>query len=407
LTGRSSLGGFGTFAAALLLVAYCALIFLQERRPLFAGSSDFSSLYVAGRLVVMGEGSHVYDREAQWRIQSQLFHLGAARAGPLIYNHAPFELLIFAPLAALPYAVAITVWYVLNVALLVWLPFLFARSIPLLAGRLWLAFFVLALFFPVNIALLQGQDSILLLVLFSLSFLWLSRGDDVPAGCMLALATFKPHLVLPLLLIVALLRKWKVIAAFLGTGVILGIVSSMLVGWRTVLQFPLLLWIFNRLAPGVAGAYPDRMPNLRGLIEAQCGTQISPSTLLSIILLISGLVILMTYLVCARWDGRFTDLTFALVLLVDLLVAYHLNIHDLALLVLPILLIANYVASQPLTNLRMALGLAAGSLLVLPALLPPGIIAAILVLLTLGLCREALVRAHGTRATAQTVAGTS
>ena len=376
-----------------VLLSYYAVILLQQRQSLFAGASDFSSFYAAGRLVDSGAASLVYDRAAQRQMQSQLFPTLASRQGPLPFIHAPFELLIFAPLALLSYSHAVIAWYTCNLVLLISVPLVLRKQLPVVRSNVFYALLALIFFLPANIALLQGQDSILLLLLFALAFVQLSSGRDARAGCVLALATFKPQLVLPILLLMAIARKWKLLIAFFETGLVLLGISIALVGWRAVVTFPRFLMQFNRLPAGVAGAYPETMPNLRGLLDGALGSTISPAAMQFALVGFSVFLLLLVTVACLSDNGTLipsepvlrnagrrpysgcssgiSDINFALLMVATLLVAYHLNMHDLALFLLPIFLVTNHLAGRHLTPARLVLGIMSGLLVILPSLLPP------------------------------------
>ena len=109
---------------------------------------------------------------------------------------------MFVPLASLPYVTAYLVWAIFNIALIVGFWILLRPRLPNL-NNLSPALPLLAMFafFPVIMALLQGQDSILLLFLYGLAFSALATGRAFVAGVFLALALFKFQLVLPFVLV--------------------------------------------------------------------------------------------------------------------------------------------------------------------------------------------------------------
>jgi hypothetical protein len=250
-----------------------------------------------------------------------------------------------------------------------------------------------AFFLPANIALLQGQDSIVLLLLFTLGFLQLSEGHDTNAGCIFALATFKPHLVLPLLLIMLAARRWKVVGSFFATCLALVAASVLLVGWRTAFAFPRFLLEFSRLPAAIAGAYPEAMPNIRGLVSAVSNGNISSLVTRLIVIGISLLVMLLVVFACARDQGWISEINFSLAVVASLLIGYHVNGHDLTLLLLPMFLVANYVAGHELTTARALLAMAVGLVFIVPSLVlpPPVTVASLLFFLAL-LLRESLLR---------------
>ena len=106
------------------------------------------------------------------------------------------------PLAGLRYVTAYLVWAAFNIALILGFWTLLRPRLPSLHNLLpGLPLLTMFAFFPVTMALLQGQDSILLLFLYGLAFSALSTGRAFVAGVCLALALFKFQLVLPFVVV--------------------------------------------------------------------------------------------------------------------------------------------------------------------------------------------------------------
>ncbi len=375
-----------------VVLLYYGSMFVQQSRALFTGQPDFSAFYAAGRIVLSGHGHQVYNYDQQRQAQQVFIDRLSTRQGPLLFNHAPFELLLFVPLALFSYPQATTLWYGLNVAALLAVPLLLRRRLPFLKTRIFYALLAVAFFSPAAIALLQGQDSVLLLLLFTLGYLALADGHEAAAGCALAMATFKPQLVLPILLIMGVTRRWKLLLGFCGAGVALLAASIPLVGWRSVLEFPRFLLQFSHLPPGVSGAYPETMPNLRGLMISLFHASLSPMAIGAMVFALSALVLLLVGISCVRRQESSSELSFSLIVVASLLIGYHVNGHDLTLLLLPIFLIADYVAARELTVVRALLGMSAGLLWFLPSLeLPPAITAVAALLLLAALLAESFM----------------
>jgi hypothetical protein len=260
------------------------------------------------------------------------------RENALPFNHPPFEALLFVPLADLPYFTAYLVWAVFNIALIVGFWILLRPRLPslnnLLPGLPLLAVFA---FFPVIVALLQGQDSILLLFLYGLAFSALATGRSFVAGVCLALALFKFQLVLPFVFVLLVRRQWKAVAGFSFTACVLLVVSAAVVGWNGVRAYPGFVLRLNR-SPAQAGIDPRDMPNLRGLVSGSLHLAGMPAMLLIIVLSIALVALVV------RWwrvqPGQKFELGLSLCLAVTTIVSYHLFVHDLSVLLLPILLLA-------------------------------------------------------------------
>jgi hypothetical protein len=334
----------------LLWLALAALVTLHgvtlaELRPrILGGETDFTAFYSAARAVAEGRGALLYEFDTQREFQGEF----PARRTPLLFYHPPFELLLFLPLAWLPFVPAYAAWMGVNLGLLAWLAWLphpYAETYPRSRGLLLL---VLALaFFPVTVAMMQGQDSILLLLVFTLAWMAMRRGQSFRAGCILALGLFKFQFVLPFMAVLAIRRSWRALKGFLLTGLGLGLASLVPVGWQGVRSyFEFLLEIDRHLAYGTIR--PVSMPNLRGLVTSLSGTTLPAPWPVAVIGVVSLLL-----LILAAWHwpqqsetvDEQLDLPFALNLLVAILVSYHLNIHDLTILFLFFALTCRHVVA--------------------------------------------------------------
>jgi Glycosyltransferase family 87 len=330
------------------MIVLHAWIFFSFRKEIATGYPDFTIFYTAGKCILQGRAHQLYDLETQFAIQREFASEVKHRENPLPFNHPPFEALLFAPLARLPYGAAYLVWAVFNIALILgfckllrpWLPRLhgFLPALPLLA---------MFAFFPVIMALLQGQDSILLLFLYGLAFSALATGRGFVAGLCLALALFKFQLVLPFVVVLLVRRQWRAIAGFVVTSFVLLLVSATVVGWTGVMAYPGFVLRLSR-SGAQAGIYPRDMPNLRGLVAGSLHLAGLPATLLIIVLSIALLA-----LAAYWWRGQPGDrfvLGFSLCLTVAIIISYHLLVHDLSLLILPILLLAELLFAREIVG---------------------------------------------------------
>jgi hypothetical protein len=324
----------------LFLAGMCVLhltMFWGLREKIREGYPDFSIFYTAGTILRQGSANHLYDKALQFHVQQQFASKVYIREGALPYNHPPFEALLFEPLARFSYPTAFVFWDVLNLIILGVLPLLLRPHIPLLQRSplplWWLAELAL---FPVFIALLQGQDSILLVLLFALAFIALKRNQEFGGGVWLGLGLFRFHLVLPLMLILLLRKKSKAILACLLTAISLGLISVAIVGWKEALTYPTYVWSVEK-SSGSATGLVSTMPNLRGFVHMLFPwtprVEVGVSVLSAIILLWAS----------SQWDDsgsadRF-DLSFCLALVATVLVSYHVLVHDLTLLLLPLALL--------------------------------------------------------------------
>jgi len=318
---------------------------IWRRLPL--GYQDFTIFYTAGKILSRGQGAYLYDNALQFRTQQEFAPYTAIRKGPLPYNHVPVEAVIFVPFTKLPYFQAYVLWdlfslLVLGAALFVLRPHLAAlRSQPVLLGVL------LALaFFPVFVALVQGQDVMVLLLLFALTYCALKRNASFAAGCWLGLGLFRFTLVLPLALILARRSPLRLLGGFALAGSLMAAGSAMVVGWKATLLYPSYVLRVERLWVGPVTAVD--MPNLRGLIQTALSGSVFPWVIPGLTVALS---VALLWSCSTRWklssdDAQF-DLSFSLALIAAVLASYHAYTHDWSVLLIPVLLIANYCRMRP------------------------------------------------------------
>lgn len=355
-----------------LIAVYYTVLFLGFKDPVLHGASDFSSFYAAGSIVRSGQAEHLYDYAVQKQAQGRFLAGLRFRGGPLLYVHPPFELLLFLPLAYLPYPAAFGLWFGCNLMFLSTIPFLARASLPGIRDRVPAILLVFGFFFPATLTLIQGQDSILLLLLFTLFYAAMKRDDHRAAGLCLALAAFKPQLLLVVLVAMAWQRQWKILGWFLkGSGVLL-LVSLAFVGWKATLEFPHFLLWFDRLPAEMSGNYPHNMPNLRGALFTMLESRWSADTLrLATVGATLGIlaILLSKMRKIPREAGN--GLQFALIVVLAPLLAYHANTHDFVLLLLPFVLILDYLQTcRPLRPNHWILGGSVAAVFLIPFVFP-------------------------------------
>jgi hypothetical protein len=330
---------FAVFVYLAGMVAIHAAVFWNMREPLRQGYSDFAIYYGAGTMVRQGLGHQLYDAGAQFRIQREFSPDVAIRLGALPYNHPPFEALLFVPFTYVPYASAFVLWDLATLAMLVALPFLLRPHLRGLQDYAWPLWLLTSLgFFPIFVALLQGQDAILLLFLYTLAFVCLKKNRDVAAGGWLALGLFKPHLVLPVVLLLLVQGKKKVLFGFLPMAAILALVSATIAGWQGTVLYPQYVL---RLETNMAGGaiVPSDMPNLRGVLSVLLHG--SPSVGIVALVLPIGVFLFSVWQCRLALTENSFNLKLCLAMVATIVVSYHLLSYDLSLLMLPLLLLAN------------------------------------------------------------------
>jgi hypothetical protein len=313
-----------------------------------AGTPDFAALYGTAKFVHRGVAPN-YDPTKIHGVDASVNDRGAKPLPPAESQvdmlHPPFEILLFLPFTWMPYAKAYIVWSASNLVFLWGVVLVLWKYLP----RLHPEFEVLAIlygsFLPVIICLIQGQDSILLLLLLSLSFAALAEGRDRRAGIFLALGLFKFHLVLPLIVALMVMRRWRVVAGFfLGFGSLL-LVSFAVVGTRATLKYIPFISHFSRHISVHASERTAMMPNVRGLVAFLSGSFASAREQSLIVICLSAVILLLTIGWIWKFRKRPAAVWFSLVLAVTSLISYHYYIYNSVILVLPLLLVTNELAA--------------------------------------------------------------
>ncbi len=351
LAGASAKKNRTRLLALFLTSMVCLHLFVlwNARHLIRKGYPDFTIFYSAAKIVREGLGTQLYDPQVQYRAQQEFASGVSIRQGALPYNHPPFEALVFIPLTWLPYLPAYLAWDGINL-LLLWAVLACLRPhVPLLRRRSGPAagLFVFLAFFPVCVALLQGQDIIVLLLLLTLAFVSLRRDKDWAAGCWLGLGLFRFHLVLPLILVLALRKRYKALLAFTGVACGLALVSAAILGRQGMWNYPHYVWHVEQTM-GHGAIVPSDMPNLRGLLATFLTDRIPKLALETLTAALSGALVLFA---AAKWKPQNSsdtfDLAFSLCVVVTVLVSYHAFAYDLCLLLLPAVLIVDYLQNLP------------------------------------------------------------
>jgi hypothetical protein len=318
----------------LEVVTALALIPLTDRARV--QPTDFVNFYLGASMVRKGEGSNLYRPEAQDAAYQSLLH----RRSNQYFLHPAFEAAALAPLTVLSLEHAFIVWTLMNVALLGFLPMVLMNSIPLLEAKPYTGLLGFCLL-PTLTALTLGQDSILLLFVISTAYVFLGKRADGAAGLLLSLASVKFQYVVILLPLLLLSRRWRVGVGFSLGCACLAVVSSLITGWRGLMNYFTFVRSFDAHS-GYGALNTALMTNARGFVIGM-GWAASSSIywLMAIILIGTGAV--------AAWtqrDRRNDGLLFALFLTIALAAAQYSHFPDLTVMFLPVLLALDYLRDR-------------------------------------------------------------
>lgn len=200
----------------LIVAAFTFVLgsFSQEYGPTFS-ESDFLSFYTAGKILLEGDVSRLYDLAYQDQITGAVKKsIGSvSELGLYPFFNPPLYAVFMAPLSSLPYAAALFLWRITSLAVL----FLCAHALKknLDIAVKWHDLAVVALVsYPAFSALKIGQNPFFSLGIYTAAYILLRNKKDLGAGLVLGLGLLKPQLFWLLPLVLIMIRRWKAVAGY-------------------------------------------------------------------------------------------------------------------------------------------------------------------------------------------------
>ena len=202
-------------AALIAFFLVLAALWFRYGFPLvqtkYMEGNDFLVFYAGGKLAFSRE---LYNPEAVKAVQLRF----AGMTDPALpFNRLPYLGAVYWPLAQLPFATAAAVWQTLSLAALIGFLALWRPPPPNVS------ILVDAVFMPVAVALLNGQDINFLLLFIALCYRDLRRGREFRAGVWLSLCVAKYHLFPFFIVFVVAPRLWR-----FGAGAAAGVTAALI-----------------------------------------------------------------------------------------------------------------------------------------------------------------------------------
>jgi hypothetical protein len=303
---------------------------------------DFRQLYTGGYLA-RTDPANLYEYARQKEVQDAFV---GKEEGLLPFIRPAYEAWLVAPLTRLPYRIAYFSFLCINLLLLIACFFIgrdiFSRKGIIAQPRPGLQLFA---FFPVTVAMLQGQDSILFLLGLCLVYRFLKLDRRLLAGAVLGLLLLKPQVALPMLLFLIARYGLSLFVGFAVGGSIVFAASIVLVSWQGFLALVRVLLltgsvsVSQNIPTGSFGVFPFIMPNIRGLITGLTAWFLPGRVVFALTIVLS--VCLMLWAIRILRGTRFGfDAAFSLLVTCAVLVSYYLHIHDLTVMQIPLALMA-------------------------------------------------------------------
>ena len=320
----------GEFVLCVFIVpcVILAVLWIPLQVSGLGATADFIQFYSAGAVVAGGAAPQLYDLAVHSEILRQ-------------FTHPPFEAILYALFAFFSYATAFRLWTLLSLSSL-GLIFFLLRPYGSAFGLSERLLLLCAVFYPVFSAIVQGQDSLLVLLAFTLAFFSLKQDRYFWAGVWLGAGLIKPQLALPFALLLVFQGYWKIITGLATAAAVLTLLSVLVFGPAVLVQYPSMLFHMNEGANASAfHLVPQTMPNLRGMLALLFSKTLPPHVVMVLCGVLSAA--LFVWVCRAQRVGGSFDLSFSFALVGTLLISFHLLIHDLSLVLLPMFLFLNYL----------------------------------------------------------------
>lgn len=365
----------GLFVAAAI-VLWTDVLKTYEDRSSFQpreGRGDFIAFYVAGEFAAEGRGDEIYDLRTLAARENELMPPTDAESRELPFYNPPFVAAVFALISLLAYEQALWLWLIINVTALAACLALFDRILGREQPVLRVLFALAAISsIPVYRAVGLGQASLLVLLLTTLTYVWLAGGHERRSGAMAGLLLVKPQYAILPALHLALARRREASAALALVAATAAVVSLAIAGPEVVVEYPRLI-LDSAAWREEKGIYPANWFSWTGFLH---GLSVSSSLASWLGIALGAVGALAALVVAARSThspasilASGAALTVAMVLL-----SPHVYRQDLVLLLLPaavLLALTKGVERAVAAGFLFALWLAAWPPLTVPAVPEP------------------------------------
>jgi hypothetical protein len=297
--------------------------------------ADFGTFYRAGWLVRT----------------SQIDKLYPTNPPTFDFIHPAYEAPLFVPLTFLQVRPAQIAWMLVNLLILGLIIYLLRDHVRHMRSARLLPMVLALAFFPVSYAIAQGQDSLLLTLLITLAFLKMKSCDEFSAGILLGLGAFRFQFLAPIAILFLAWKMWKSIAGMISGALCALLASIALTGISGQLQYAKML----RLLAQPASQPVHRMSSLRAVlfawgIESPLMVVIVSAVVIAIVAWLGRCPSQITISdICGNtWVPSLNPFAYRLLFAVTAtcLLSYHFFMHDMSVLVVPLIMLADAAISN-------------------------------------------------------------
>jgi len=302
--------------------------------------TDFLHFYILGSLAAAHRGGDLYDMNAAAALTAERVPEAAGKRYLPLYP--PQVSLLFLPLARLPYAEALAIWWCCSALIYAACCYAVWRACPRLGSHRTTVLLCAAAFPGFFHLLAWGQTSALALACFTLTFFLLRADRRFLTGAVLGCLIFKPQLGLAAAVVFLSLGAWKIIAGAVASSLAQLSIGVLYFGWG-----PLRQWIRMLEAVRTQWQWLEPRPYQTHSLRT-FWTLLIPWENAAFVLYVcsAALVLGMTI---ALWRSRSAvplSLRYCCLLLATVLVSPHLTVYDLVILAPAFLLGADWLAGS-------------------------------------------------------------
>jgi hypothetical protein len=291
--------------------------------------TDYLQFYASGTTVLRSNSDYLYDFSSQSQLEQAI-------AGPELTNfHAfitpPFLAWLFVPFSVVPYVPSFILWSIMGLGLL------FASFKLLSAEQPTKSFLWSLTWFPIFAAISFGQNSLLSVFLFSLTYYLWRKDKLLAAGLASSLLLFKPQMVLgiAILWLFEFRKNWKALLGLSFGGVTLVALCFWLMPGASIAYFELARDFLPRLIS--SEQFPIwHLHSLRGFWLLLLPGHLSLVEGISLILSIAGIV---AFFFFWRRNPNEPDTLFAAAICLTIWISPHAMIYDWSILLIAAVLL--------------------------------------------------------------------
>ena len=324
------------FVFLLCFLVSVVLVVFTTGLDKYAWRSDFVSFITGARIVREGNGVDIYNLDTQREYQFKI--TAPNKLNLLPFRNPPITTFFFIPLSSLSINDAYKIYTLILTSVLVLISWLSLQAFENLKNTYW---FVLPFIFHPSIeAILSGQISVFLLLVFMFIFIYLKKENYIKAGFLTGFLLIKFQYIISFPFILLLVKnKNSFLKGFTASTLLIVLGSTFISGPNFIESYLQMLIITEN------PLYSTKDIHMFSLFSAL--SQITSFTKQNLFIINSALYLLAIWFYYKNYKKYSLEICFSVLLLLTLVFCVHGGNIDMALLLIPIwLLIDVYKGSK-------------------------------------------------------------